>query len=65
MSKLRAFVPTTVFSAKELEDLDISYKDLNRAYLISLADHETMLSPSVRQSMLTIVKIIAKHEEHA
>lgn len=65
MSKLRAFVPATVFSAKELEDLDISYKDLNRAYLISLADHETMLHPSVRQSMLTIVKIIAKHEEHA
>lgn len=64
MSKLRSFIPTTVFSAKELEDLEVSYKDLNRAYLISLADHETMLSPSVRQSMLTIVKTIAKHEEH-
>jgi len=57
--RTKAFIPYKVFSKKELEELSVPDKALNRAYLINLNDGEHMLQKSVRESMKTLVRIEA------
>jgi hypothetical protein len=53
---LRAFIPRFTFSRDEIKQLGLSKEHLHKPFLVSLNDHETLTTPSVRETMMHTVK---------